>query len=167
MDHQGRSRAARSPPARCRRRSAHRQAHAAGRDSRLAGQGRRALQTDRDGLACRARRLPTTGTSGSIRPARAVGRRRRTWSLPRTGTRRKRALAEGKKVVLFPRDGNTAPVRCRGSFLPVFWSPVWFPQQIPTPWASSAIRSIRLLAQFPTEFYSNWQWYELLQHSRS
>jgi hypothetical protein len=23
------------------------------------------------------------------------------------------------------------------------------------------------LAQFPTEFYSNWQWYELLQNSRS
>ena len=40
-------------------------------------------------------------------------------------------------------------------------------RKCPTRWAFSAIRSTRRCAEFPTEFYSNWQWYDLLDHSRS
>ena len=39
----------------------------------------------------------------------------------------KAALADGKKVVFFPRAANPAQ-SLRGRFLPVFWSPVWFPE---------------------------------------
>ena len=75
------------------------------------------------------------------------------------------ALAAGKKVVFFPgrRVGRSLP----GSFLPVFWSPVWFPTQQPNTMGILCDPRHPLFAQFPTEFYSNWQWYDLLQHSRS
>jgi hypothetical protein len=77
----------------------------------------------------------------------------------------KEALAAGKKVVFFPRQhvGRSLP----GSFLPVFWSPVWFPTQQPNTMGILCDPRHPLFARFPTEFYSNWQWYDLLQHSRS
>ena len=54
-----------------------------------------------------------------------------------------------------------------GSFLPVFWSPVWFPSQVPN--TSGMLCNARhpLLAGFPTEFHTNWQWYDLLKRSRA
>ena len=75
----------------------------------------------------------------------------------------KRSLAEGKKVLLFPKAATLAR-SLPGSFLPVFWSAVG--SRTKTPWASSATPSIRV-AVFPTDPYTNWQWYELLQNSRS
>ncbi len=78
----------------------------------------------------------------------------------------KGALAAGKKVVLLPRNmhfGQSLP----GQFLPVFWSPVWFPTQQPNTMGILCDPRHPLFARFPTEFYSNWQWYDLLQNSRS
>ena len=54
----------------------------------------------------------------------------------------------------------------RGQFLPVFWSPVWFPNQKPNTMGLLCDPQHPLLAQFPTELHSNWQWYELMQRSR-
>ena len=51
--------------------------------------------------------------------------------------------------------------------MPVFWSPVWFPTQKPNTMGILCDPKHPALADFPTEFYSNWQWYELLDHSRS
>ena len=55
----------------------------------------------------------------------------------------------------------------RGSFLPVFWSPVWFPSQQPN--ANGILCDPRhpAFAQFPTDLHSNWQWWELLNNSRT
>jgi hypothetical protein len=78
----------------------------------------------------------------------------------------KSALAEGRKVLLFPRVVN--PSRALpGKFLPVFWSPIWFPKQRPNTMGILYDPKHPALAQFPTEFHSNWQWYELLEHSQS
>ena len=77
----------------------------------------------------------------------------------------KKSLAEGKKVMLFlklPTAGHSLP----GSFLPVFWSPIWFTGQINTMGILCDPKH-PALAVFPTDSYSNWQWYELLQNSRS
>ncbi|MCX6894431.1 MAG: discoidin domain-containing protein, partial [Verrucomicrobia bacterium] len=75
------------------------------------------------------------------------------------------ALAAGKNVVFFPTVGDSAHSLV-GKFLPVFWSPVWFPTQKPNTMGLLCDPQQPLLAQFPTEMHSNWQWYELMQHSR-
>ena len=77
----------------------------------------------------------------------------------------KAALAEGKRVVFFAPAGNT-PQSMSGRFLPVFWSPVWFPSQKPNTMGLLCDPSHPLFAKFPTEFHSDWQWYELMQRSR-
>jgi F5/8 type C domain/Glycosyl hydrolases family 2, sugar binding domain/Glycosyl hydrolases family 2 len=77
----------------------------------------------------------------------------------------KTALAEGRKVLFFP-DVADPKQSLRGRFLPVFWSPVWFPSQKPNTMGLLCNPQAPLLQDFPTEFCSNWQWYELMQHSR-
>lgn len=78
----------------------------------------------------------------------------------------KAALADGKKVLLLPSKkaaANSLP----GRLLPVFWSPVWFPSQKPNTMGILCDPKNPLFAQFPTEFHSNWQWWDLLNNSRS
>lgn len=74
------------------------------------------------------------------------------------------ALAQGKKVMLSPKldeiDGIT------GKFVQVFWSPVHFPNQPGT--MGLLIRPEHpALASFPTEFHTNWQWWDLCKQSKS
>ena len=76
----------------------------------------------------------------------------------------KTALAGGKKVVFFA-TANTAQ-SMKGKFTPVFWSPVWFPSQKPNTMGLLLDPKHPLFAQFPTDFHSDWQWYELMQRSR-
>ena len=73
-------------------------------------------------------------------------------------------LAAGKKVILFPRKLRPSAA-VPGGFLPVFWSPVWFPG--PTTMGILCDPRHPALARFPTDSYSNWQWWGLLQHSRA
>jgi len=77
----------------------------------------------------------------------------------------KTALADGKKVVFFPNWSNSRQ-SMPGRFLPVFWSPVWFPAQKPNTMGLLCDPNHPLFAQFPTDSCSDWQWYELMQHSR-
>ena len=77
----------------------------------------------------------------------------------------KTALAEGKNVVFFAHAANTAQ-SMRGRFLPVFWSPVWFPSQRPNTMGLLCDPAHPFFAQFPTDFHSDWQWYDLMQRSR-
>lgn len=74
----------------------------------------------------------------------------------------KAALAAGKTVLLLP-SGNFAHAR-RGSFRPVFWSPVWFNAE-PATMGILCDPAHPALAQFPTEFHSNWQWWDPLTRS--
>lgn len=78
----------------------------------------------------------------------------------------KAALAAGKRVVLFPATTNRA-LTLRGSFLPVFWSPVWFPSQQPNTNGILCDPHHALFANFPTDLHSNWQWWHLLNNSRT
>jgi len=78
----------------------------------------------------------------------------------------KQALADGASVVLLPKAFNAAQ-SLGGRFLPVFWSPVWFPTQRPNTMGILCDPKHPVFRHFPTESYSNWQWYDLIQNSRS
>jgi hypothetical protein len=73
-----------------------------------------------------------------------------------------KALSDGKKVLLLTKGSfsNSLP----GSFKPVFWSPVWFKRR-PDTMSLLCDPKHPALAGFPTESYSNWQWYDLLNRS--
>jgi len=81
------------------------------------------------------------------------------------GSEVKNALARGKKVILFPtslRKENTL----KGSFLPVFWSPIWF-ESDPATMGILVNPGHPLFRQFPTDMHSDWQWGSLIDGSRS
>jgi hypothetical protein len=74
-----------------------------------------------------------------------------------------KALHEGRKV-LFNPDFNKIN-GLEGKFVPVFWSPVHFPNQAGTMGllcdpANAAFND------FPTDPHSNWQWWDLCKQSR-
>lgn len=74
------------------------------------------------------------------------------------------ALAEGRRVVLFPAIDSA---RClQGSFLPLFWSPIWF-QAIPNTMGIVCDPESPLFSGFPTDNYSTWQWWKLIQGSQT
>jgi hypothetical protein len=75
------------------------------------------------------------------------------------------ALAAGKKVVFFPKRLDPAQSR-GGAFRPVYWSPVWIKSN---PGTMGILLDPKhpLFAQFPTEFFGDWQWYNLLEKSRT
>lgn len=75
------------------------------------------------------------------------------------------ALASGKTVLLFP--SNLASDRTlKGSFEPVFWSPIWFHSD-PATMGILVNPDHPLFAHFPTGLYSDWQWLSLIEGSRS
>jgi beta-galactosidase len=78
----------------------------------------------------------------------------------------KAELTSGNTVVLFPKKTNRS-LSLRGSFVPVFWSPVWFPDQQPNANGILCDPHHPAFAQFPTDLHSNWQWWELLNNSRT
>jgi hypothetical protein len=78
----------------------------------------------------------------------------------------KAALAQGRKVVYFPSAVNTNGV-IRGQFPPIFWSPVWAKREKYRTMGLVLDPKHPLFAQFPTEFHTNWQWYELMQRSQA
>lgn len=74
------------------------------------------------------------------------------------------ALAEGKRVVLFPAID---PGHClKGSFTPVFWSPIWFHRN-PATMGILCDPKNGVFSGFPTDGYSNWQWWNLIQGSQT
>jgi len=74
-------------------------------------------------------------------------------------------LERGGKAILFAKTGG-ASLSMRGAFLPVFWSPVWFPSQKPNTMGLLCDPEHPIFAHFPTESHSNWQWHSLMQSSR-
>lgn len=74
------------------------------------------------------------------------------------------ALALGKTVVLNPDTGKINGIP--GRFTSVFWSPVHFPDQ---PGSMGILCNPKhpAFAEFPTTFYSNWQWWGLITNSKS
>lgn len=81
------------------------------------------------------------------------------------GREAKAALANGESVIVFPSSlpmGNVL----KGSFKPVFWSAVWFHLD-PATMGILVNPDHPLFTQFPTDFYSDWQWYSLIEGSES
>jgi hypothetical protein len=73
-------------------------------------------------------------------------------------------LQQGKKVLCNP---DTASIKgVPGRFAPVFWSPVHFPNQ-PGTMGILVDPKHAALKNFPTGFYSNWQWWDLITASKT
>jgi hypothetical protein len=75
-----------------------------------------------------------------------------------------KALNEGKKVLLNPEVENLKGLE--GKFVQVFWSPVHFPDQ-PGTMGLLLDPNHPAFQQFPTEFHSNWQWWDLCKKSKT
>lgn len=74
------------------------------------------------------------------------------------------ALKHGKKVLLNPDIQDISGIE--GKFVPVFWSPVHFPNQPGT--MGLLINPLHAaFRDFPTDFYSNWQWWDLCKNSKT
>jgi hypothetical protein len=76
----------------------------------------------------------------------------------------KKWLQEGKSVLLNPEIEKLEGVT--GRFVPVFWSPVHFPDQ-PSTMGILCDPKHPALADFPTEGHTNWQWWDLCIQSKS
>lgn len=74
------------------------------------------------------------------------------------------ALKKGKKVLLNP-DFNTLQ-GVEGRFVPVFWSPVHFPNQ-PATMGLLIDNKHKAFDYFPTDTHTNWQWWDLTIQSKS
>jgi Glycosyl hydrolases family 2, sugar binding domain/Glycosyl hydrolases family 2 len=74
------------------------------------------------------------------------------------------ALANGKKVLLCPKPETLKGIE--GKFVPVFWSPVHFPDQ-PGTMGLLINSKHKALQYFPTDTYSNWQWWDLTIKSKT
>lgn len=74
------------------------------------------------------------------------------------------ALAAGKKVLLNPDLKELNGLQ--GKFVQVFWSPVHFPDQ-PGTMGLLMDPSHEVFKSFPTEFHSNWQWWDLCKQSQT
>ncbi len=72
------------------------------------------------------------------------------------------ALAQGQKVLLNPDYRQLQGVE--GKFVPVFWSPVHFPAQATT-MGLLCDPAHPALQAFPTDFHTNWQWWDLCTKS--
>lgn len=73
-------------------------------------------------------------------------------------------LNEGKTVILNPDTSALQGVE--GRYAPVFWSPVHFPNQ---PGTMGLLIDAKhpALRDFPTDSYSNWQWWDLIRNSKT
>lgn len=73
------------------------------------------------------------------------------------------ALAAGRSILLLPaRAALAAPIDAR--FIPVFWSPLHFPDQ-PGTLGATIEPAHPAFAAFPTDTHTNWQWWELFSTS--
>jgi hypothetical protein len=73
------------------------------------------------------------------------------------------ALNAGKTVFLLP-EASALREKEIGRFVPVFWSPVHFPNQ-PITMGLLCDPQHPTFRHFPTEFHTNWQWWELMTRS--
>jgi len=76
----------------------------------------------------------------------------------------KKALEKGRNVLLNPDRDDIKGIK--GMFVPVFWSPVHFPNQPGT--MGLLVDTVhKALDDFPTSFHSDWQWWDLSRQSKT
>jgi hypothetical protein len=73
-------------------------------------------------------------------------------------------LRKGRKVLVCPSPDTLKGIK--GKFVPVFWSPVHFPDQ-PGTMGLLIKDKHKALTDFPTDFYSDWQWWDLTINSKT
>lgn len=74
------------------------------------------------------------------------------------------ALEKGAKVLLSPSPDSLKGID--GRFVPVFWSPVHFPNQ-PATMGLLMDNKHPALKSFPTDTHTDWQWWDLCLNSKS
>ena len=74
------------------------------------------------------------------------------------------ALSAGKKAFLNPNYKNLDGIE--GRFVPVFWSPVHFPNQ-PATMGLLIDKNHKALSNFPTDTHTDWHWWDLTIKSKS
>ncbi|MHB8955046.1 MAG: discoidin domain-containing protein [Pirellulaceae bacterium] len=74
-------------------------------------------------------------------------------------------LKSGGKVLLLPMLSAIAGDTF-GSFEPIFWNRLWFPTQQVQSLGLLCNPQHAALAEFPTDSHSNWQWWDLCNHSK-
>ncbi len=79
------------------------------------------------------------------------------------------ALRKGGKVLLMPRagrvsGGDSGPIPA--GFTSIFWNTAWTRGQAPHTLGILCDPKHPALAAFPTEFHSNWQWWDLVSKSQ-
>jgi len=75
------------------------------------------------------------------------------------------ALKTGKKVLLMP-SLNTVNSDIPAGFSSIFWNTQWTRRQPPHTLGILCNPKHLALSEFPTEFHSNWQWWDLVTKSR-
>jgi hypothetical protein len=79
----------------------------------------------------------------------------------------KQLRSGGKVLLTLPRESvrnyDRAPVRL--GFSSIFWNTAWTRRQPPTTLGILCDPKHPALADFPTDFYSNWQWWHLLHRA--
>ena len=75
-----------------------------------------------------------------------------------------KALNEGKNVLLNPNYKSLEGIQ--GRFVPVFWSPVHFPNQ-PATMGLLVDDKHAAFTNFPTDTHTDWQWWDLCIQSKS
>jgi hypothetical protein len=100
-----------------------------------------------------------------VYPSKPADNGGRVLILDSPGPELSKALANGRSVLLLPpRAALQAPIDAR--FIPVFWSPLHFPNQPGTLGASIDDRH-PVFRNFPTDTFTNWQWWELFSTSHA
>ncbi len=75
------------------------------------------------------------------------------------------ALQEGRKVLLMP-PLNTIDSDIPAGFTTIFWNTQWTRRQPPHTLGILCNPKHPALSEFPTEFHSNWQWWDLVTKSK-
>jgi hypothetical protein len=78
----------------------------------------------------------------------------------------KKALSNGQRVLLFPKSEELPGSRV-GCFTTIFWNPIMKWHQIPHTMGILCDPEHPVFADFPTESYTNWQWWDLIMNSRA
>ncbi|MFT3829988.1 MAG: hypothetical protein QM691_09825 [Opitutaceae bacterium] len=110
-------------------------------------------------------------------PGREVRNRWNLWIYPKSGAagvepvrvatsldEARRALSAGERVLFNPPVEQIAGIP--GRFVPVFWSPVHFPEQ-PGTMGLLCDPAHPALREFPTDAHSDWQWWDPVLRSRA
>ncbi len=77
-------------------------------------------------------------------------------------------LEQGGTVLLTLKKGTLNPVyggKIAIGFSSIFWNTAWTRNQAPHTLGILCNPSHPALAEFPTEYYSNWQWWDAMSHS--